>query len=232
MIDLSRRAFVGRAAATVAALALPLDLRRIGARPLGGTIEPLACAIVDLGDHAVLRESITGFESALKEASIPFARSHPARETPLVIVPGALRIPSRAARLLSDSLENGATVILESGAVFATLQSREFLDHREMLRAVFAIEIDAPMSLWPADGIPYIDYTWPVRVKVRDFSRVVPVRHHGGEVIARAGGVPVAVHQCQGRGTLIFLGSPLGPALWSGDREARRWLIEGLGARG
>jgi len=27
-----------------------------------------------------------------------------------------------------------------------------------------------------------------------------------------------------GRGNLIVLGSPLGPALWAGDIEARQWL--------
>ena len=227
MIDLSRRAFIGRAAATAAALVLPIDLRRVHAHPLDKAVEPPACAILDLGDQAVLRESITGFETALRLTSIPFARSRPARETRLVIVPAALRIPARAAGVLTDALEDGATVIVESGAVFESPCSRELRDHREMLRDVFDIEIDTPTSLWPALGTPYVAYTWPVAVHVRDFSRVVTVRQHSGEVIGRVGTLPVAIHQCQGRGALIFLGSPLGPALWSGDAEARR-LLEGL----
>ena len=229
MIELTRRAFIGRAAATAAALALPIDLRPVSARESDRTVEPSTCAILDLGDHAILRESITGFESALKVASIPFARANPAREAQLVVVPAALRVPTRATRLLTDSLDNGATVIVESGAIFESPGSRELRDHRDILRDLFGITIDNPTALWPAHGIPYIAYTWPVAVRVRDFSRVVPVRHHDGEVIGRAGRLPVAIHQCQGRGTLIFLGSPLGPALWAGDAEARRWLLESLG---
>lgn len=231
MIDLTRRAFIGRAAATAAALALPIDLRRASRTSPSQVADNVPCAIVDLGDPGLQRESIAGFESALKTMSIPFVRSRPAPETVAVIVPAALRLPSRLGRWLVDDLENGATVIFESGAVFARARSRELRDHQDMLRDLFAIGVDAPAPLWPADGAPYVEYSWPVNVHVRDFSRVLPVMQHAGEVIGRAARLPVAIHQCQGRGTLIFLGSPLGPALWSGDAEARRWLFAGLGTR-
>ncbi|HEX2679673.1 MAG TPA: hypothetical protein VHQ03_00090, partial [Candidatus Dormibacteraeota bacterium] len=74
------------------------------------------------------------------------------------------------------------------------------------------------------------DYTWPHAAKVRDFSHVVPLERQGntGEFIAWADGKPVALKRQSGRGTLIFLGSPLGPALWAGDTEARRWLLDAL----
>jgi hypothetical protein len=36
--------------------------------------------------------------------------------------------------------------------------------------------------------------------------------------------MPVALKKRVGKGTLIFLGSPLGPALGASDLEARHWL--------
>jgi len=211
-----------------AALTLPIDLRRVAAPSLGEPRPP--CAILTLDGDDSLAESVAGFESALREAQVPFTRSLPAHEAAVVIVPGVVRIPRRTAAQTTNALVDGATVILESGAVFGA-DSGELRDHREMLRHLFGVEIDPPVSLWPAHGIPYVEYTWPVAVRVRDFSRVVPVSKHDGEVIGRAAGLPVAVHRCQGRGTLIFLGSPVGPALWSGDAEARRWLGAVLGKR-
>jgi len=45
-----------------------------------------------------------------------------------------------------------------------------------------------------------------------------------GDNIAWAGELPVALKRRVGAGTLIYLGSPVGPALWAGDVEAKRWL--------
>jgi hypothetical protein len=73
--------------------------------------------------------------------------------------------------------------------------------------------------------MPYVDYTWPCRATVRDFSRVVPVEGPG-KIIARVDSMPVSLKRSSGRGTLIFLGSPLGPVLLAGDAEARRWLYQ------
>ena len=47
---------------------------------------------------------------------------------------------------------------------------------------------------------------------------------HDGDVIAWAGDRPVGLKRHVEHGTLIYLGSPLGPALWAGDPEARQWL--------
>ena len=210
-----------------AALTLPIDVRRVARRSLGDAAP--FCAMLTSGDDS-LGESVAGFELALRQANVPVTRSLLAHEAAVVIVPGVVRIPRRMARELTNALDAGATVILESGAVFAAADSRELRVHRDVLQDLVGIQLDPPTSLWPAHGIPYVEYTWPVTVRVRDFSRVVPVGQHDGEVIGRAAGLPVAVHRCQNRGTLIFLGSPLGPALWSGDLEARRWLAAVLGA--
>jgi hypothetical protein len=115
-----------------------------------------------------------------------------------------------------------------------------------MLRRYFGITVLPPVDLWSAElanrssvsarhasleknlnrheSIPYVHYVWPCDMQVRDFSRVVPVSSRAGDVIGRVGALPVALKKRVANGTLIYLGSPLGPALFSGDPEARAWL--------
>src|SRR5207244_10592234 len=136
-------------------------------------------------------------------------------------------------RAIVGCLQAGASVIVESGAGFAA--NREFRAHRGALRDYLQLQIEAPVDLWPDNSsqrIPYVDYSWPRPAKVRDFTRVVPLGRQAGEVIARVDGLPVALKRSSGRGNLIFLGSPLGPALWAGEAEARRWLFDCLGTAG
>ena len=118
-------------------------------------------------------------------------------------------------------------MILESAAGFAA--EADFRAHRAELSDFLQVHVDAPVRLWTAgQRIPYVDYSWPHSAKIRDFSRVVPLAPQPGEIIARVDGLPVCLKRQIGRGTLIFLGSPLGPALWAGDAEARRWLLASL----
>ena len=135
--------------------------------------------------------------------------------------------------------------MLESGAGF--LSPAETAAHRRMLLRYFELEVEPPVDLWSAkpaedglfasrtsphrkktiDGrqsIPYVRYVWPCEIMVRDFTRVIPVSAKGGEVIGWAGSLAVASKRPVGKGTLIFLGSPLGPALRASDPEARSWL--------
>lgn len=96
-----------------------------------------------------------------------------------------------------------------------------------MLRDAFQVHIESPIDLWPeakGSAIPYVHFTWPVAATVRDFSRVAPLASGAGEIIARVHGLVVGLKRRFGRGNLIVLGSPLGPALWAGDIEARQWL--------
>jgi hypothetical protein len=116
-----------------------------------------------------------------------------------------------------------------------------------MLHRHFGIVVGPPVDLWAgyfADGafracrlrqhsnkrsnshasVPYVNYLWPREIDVRDFSRVIPVLASAGEVIGKVGALPVALRRCAAKGTLIFLGSPLGPALRAGDTEALSWL--------
>jgi hypothetical protein len=53
---------------------------------------------------------------------------------------------------------------------------------------------------------------------------VIPVSAKVGDVIGTVGALPVALKRRMDKGILIFLGSPLGPALRAGDPEAGSWL--------
>ncbi len=165
----------------------------------------------------VLPESFQGYASALPAERCGCDRCS------LLIVPAVLTIPVDGMQRIARALRNGATVIIESGGGFAS--DLNFRQHRRFLREHLQIDVQSPVDLWKADArrVPYIDYTWPHAAKVRDFSRVVPLGDEGA-IIAWAGDRPVGLRRQVERGTLIFLGSPLGPALWAGDAEARRWL--------
>jgi hypothetical protein len=178
-----------------------------------GTLRQRAgCVLLDLkGD--CLRESVAGYHAALRLPALPRCTA--------LIVPGVLEFSPAAARAIVTALHTGATVILESAAGF--IAERDLRAHRAMLRDALDVHIDAPYQLWPR-CVPYVDYSWPYPTKVRDFSSVVRLAPQAGAVIAAVDGLPVALRRRSGGGTLIFLGAPIGPALWSGDAEARAWL--------
>src|SRR2546422_488320 len=228
-MGITRRRFLGYTAGVVTA-GLP------GVSP---EVTRRGCVLLDLNDRSCLNESVSGYESALTSAGVPWmpgdARWMSPARCAVLIVPAALEIPPPAVRAIASCLQAGASVIFESGAGFAA--DRAFRAHRVALRDYLQLQIEAPVDLWPdksSQRIPYVDYSWPRPAKVRDFSRVLPLRRQEGEgeVIAWVDGLPVALKRSSGRGNLIFLGSPLGPALWAGDAEARRWLFDCLGTAG
>jgi hypothetical protein len=180
-----------------AALAAPLTgafARRPGEPRVGGA-------------GCVLRESAAGFGRFLAGQG-----SHD-----ILVFPGAVgwdrSIPSR--------VRAGATVIFESAAGFGGAGA--FEAQQAGIEAAFGLSLERPVEVWSAGGRPrYVDLLWPVRVKVRDFSSLVPVR--GGETIGALGALSVAALRREGAGRFLFVGSPVGPALWSGDTQARAWL--------
>ena len=214
---ISRRHFLGCVAGSLTA-GLSLDLPR----PVAAGSRSV---LLDLGEQCGLGESVRGYESAL--AGLGTRVTSRCR---LLIVPAAVDVPPPAVRAIVSSLRAGATVLLESGAGFVS--GRAFRAHRAVLRDQLGVHIATPVSLWSGPrprGIPYVDYSWPSSAQIRDFSRVVPLRRRSegaGEIIARVDDLPVAFKRRSGRGALIFLGSPLGPALLAGDAEARRWLYQ------
>lgn len=212
-MDVTRREFLCCAAASAAALA---PRGRWGRATLGA-----GCVLLDLGEHCALRESLAGYRAALAGAETVAGS--------ILIVPAALAIAGAAARRIVRHVEGGGTLILESGANFAAPASPEFRGHRDALRELLGLDIEPPRSLVREGArVPYVEFNWPSPTLIRDFSAIVPVGAHDGERIARVGDTTVALARRHSRGMLIFLGSPIGPALWAGDAEARRWLHEVL----
>jgi hypothetical protein len=201
-VDLSRRSFLGAFASA------PLS-RALGAR-VPGPPRPAPASRTT----CVLAESRAGFARALAGRRAPG----------VVVFPGAAGWDAS----IASHVRSGKLVIFESAAGFADLMALEA--QRDGLRAEFGLTVEHPAK--PGKEVPpsYVDLAWPVPVRVRDFSYAVPVR--GGEVVGSLGGLPVAAMRRTGRGALLFLGSPVGPALWSGDPEAHAWLSSVLAAAG
>lgn len=211
-MDVTRREFLSCAAATAVAFTIPGHKERAS---LG------ACVLLDLGEHCALPESLAGYRAAL-------AGMETVNESTL-IVPAALVIGGAAVRRIVRHLEDGGTLILESGAMFSPAASAEFRAHRDALRQLLGLDVELPRPfVRHGRRVPYVEFRWPSPALVRDFSAVVPVNAHDGERIAQVDEATVAIARRHGRGLLVFLGSPIGPALWSGDAEVRRWLYEVL----
>lgn len=171
-----------------------------------------AWRVLDLGRNCVLRESLAGFCGM----GMPTCcASTDGQECRFHVVPGAGSLREEFARRLSAFARGGGWVVFESAAGFGG-----FEDQRRVLAVHFGIRIQPPVDLWANGRAPYIDYRWPVRERVRDFSRVTPISPEGVEIIGFAGALPVAAK----RGRFIFVGSPVGPALLAGDREAHSWF--------
>lgn len=164
--------------------------------------------------QCVLPESRDGYRKALA-----------GREQPrnLAVVPAAAGWdPS-----LVEQVRNGQWVLFESAAGFGDAFS--FEEQRVGLAKAFGLIMENPRAPWLEHSRPpYVQLRWPAPALVREFSSVVAVR--GGETIGRFGDLTVAVLRRAGTGAFLFLGSPLGPALWSDDVGAHAWLTSVLAA--
>jgi hypothetical protein len=244
-MKISRRNFLE--AATGVTVATLCSFRASGSDTLASrTTRELDCVLLDLNSNCVLPESLRGYQTALADehhslAEVEFGQRRCCR---LVIVPGLGAMDPAMALTLSGLLHAGTRLLLESGAGF--LGASEFTAHQKMLNRYFGIAIGSPIDLWPAapaddhfpyrqgqrsrtkpksrEPVPYVRYLWPQETNVRDFSRVIPVLPGEGKVIGKVGALPVALKRRVAKGTLIFLGSPIGPALCAGDPEALSWL--------
>jgi hypothetical protein len=244
-MKVSRRDFVGIISGTVGASLCSFSPIGLGASVSRREVN-LNCALLDLNSNCVLRESLQGYRAALgkhdllteTELSSKFRR-------PVTIVPGIGALDPSVVETLSDLLWSGTNLLLESAAAF--LNPSAFALHQRILSRHFDIEIDSPVDLWPrksagdasltggeirhiketSDGresVPYVNYSWPRETNVREFSRIIPLSARPEDIIGRVGATPVALKRQVGKGTLIFLGSAMGPALRAGDLEARSWL--------
>ena len=242
-MKVSRRDFISAAAASVTATAFGLRGTEAFATFPAPIDASRTCGLIDLGSECVLRESLLGYQAALRDTNAYVTPLHDARPTDrCLIVPGAGALSELTAERLLLLLENGAQVLLESAAGFCDAPA--FATHERILRRYFDLTLEPPINLWsldcardaasqscrriaqlgPSHSTPYIDYVWPAQLSVRDFSKAIPLSAEPAEVIAYAGQQAVAVRKAVARGTLIFLGSPLGPGLRAGEPEAHSLL--------
>jgi len=122
----------------------------------------------------------------------------------VLIVPGVGELrKARHSRMVQDWLDRGRTVLME-------LASGE----RVSSNVYF----------------PYVEYSWPVQVKIREFAPVGLDPMPGDQVIATFRGQPVGLRRAAGTGTLVTLGSPLGPMFRTGDPDAHLLLAAFLNA--
>jgi hypothetical protein len=245
-MKMSRRNFMGAAAGVGVATLCSFRTTGLNAYP-SRPGRDLDCVLLDLSSNCVLPESLRGYQSVLADehqyiAQAEFDRLGSCR---MVIVPGFGAMDAVIARTLSGLLQAGTNVLLESGAAF--LRASEFTAHQKMMNRYFGITIGSPVDLWSTssadharltsrrgqhsrtrptsrESVPYVNYRWPQETSVRDFSRVIPVLAREGSVIGKVGVLSIALSRRMGKGTLVFLGSPIGPALLAGDPEARSWL--------
>jgi hypothetical protein len=216
-VILTRRGFlhcgVGFVGATFAASARPV---------LPGRTEKKRCLL--LAHSSTLDESFRGYRAALSSAGIEYDSSAALGPASIIVVPAA-RLFGKT-RWLRSCLRQGAVVLVESGAAF--LPPAAFAREQELVRSRFGLEMLSPVKLWDdgerSNRVPYVDFTWPVAAAIRDFSRAIPLRDEAGEVAATLAGHVVAVKRQVGAGTLIFVGTPVGPHLLAGDREALQWF--------
>jgi hypothetical protein len=155
---------------------------------------------------------------ALPESREGFARALAGRDAPeLLVFPGAAGWDDS----IACHVRSGRLVVFESASGFS--DERALREQRAGLGAAFGLSIGQPIAVWREGRRPsYLDLAWPLRARIRDFSFAVPVR--GGEAIGTIAGLPVAALRRAGAGALLFLGSAVGPALWSGDPQAHAWL--------
>ena len=162
--------------------------------------EPVGCS---------LPESERGYQSACASSAIR-------------VLPAASAISGSAVLELRAFVEQGGFVLFESGAGFAGPEI--FKRQQALFRSAFGVSLLPPISLWNEAHPPYVEYRWPVNASVRDFSRAIAIEPDGGGVIASVGSIPIAILREIGAGSLVFLGSPLGPHLLAGDPDASRWF--------
>jgi hypothetical protein len=225
-MNVSRRSFISYAACLPAACFTSNPLTKgAGARryETGGTAN---CVLLDFSCR--LNESFAGYLASLKAAGAPFELGwrDSVEHARLILLPATAMTDSNQARWLRNRVEEGAMALVESGGAFLSL--REFSVQESLLRSQFGLQVVEAMDLWASpgrlNGPPYIDFTWPVAARIRDFSRIVPLDASTREAIALQGSQIVGLKRRLGAGTVVFLGSPVGPHLLAGDREARGWF--------
>lgn len=224
-MSISRRRFL-RYAACLPPAVLAVQAIEAGSSACAARAGRKYCLI--LNGSCALKESLEGYAMGLRAAKAPFeiASLRTAKPAPVIIAPAASLTDIHQICWLRTQIEAGALALVESGGAF--LSSTAFRRQQSVIRSQLKLTMLQPVMLWgtqdSARGLPYVDFTWPVPARVRDFSKMIALNGEGAAAIARIEDKPVAFKLRLGAGNLVFLGSPLGPHILAGDREAQRWL--------
>jgi hypothetical protein len=249
-MKVSRREFVSTAGYATAAASLCAIPSFGFVASDSGTRAGADCTLLDLEANCALPESLTAMRAALGDGHRRVTEIALSGAGSVVVVPAAGTVPAETFGAVAELVERGAKVLWESGAAF--LDSDVFARQQAMTLDHFGISMGRPIDVWLPSAsrsanvgtknrsarsvraighaqVPYVAYYWPREARIRDFSRVIPVSAKNGRAIGHWGEIPVAWRKSIGTGTLIFVGSPIGPALRAGDCDASsllRSLIE------
>lgn len=171
-------------------------------------------------NNSLARESARGFQAALERNGRRFelSDSMPACRAEFIVLPFAAAFSRQQALGLHRQLASGCSVVLESGASFAS--PGEIVRQRMIWERVFGVCTDFSSTRPAGDPTGYVHYRWPADARIRHFGEFMSLSAGDAEGIATYGGETVAIRRRIGRGSLLFLGSPLGPMLAAEDHQA------------
>ena len=190
--------------------------------------ELAACLISSSESGALQREWLAGYQEALASLALPCTVMRPggACRARLAIFPAADLSEAGDCEWIRTLAARGSTVLVETAAAF--LCAEEWNRQALHVENHLGLRLHPARSLWSEGrdraAIPYVELAWPAAVRVRDYSRVIGVSGGEGVPLAAVEGLPCGARKRIGAGTLLFLGSPVGPHLRAKDREALHWF--------
>jgi hypothetical protein len=156
-----------------------------------------AVPLVASGDRRAARCEVVDLGCVLPESMAGFKTQVGDLRHDVLVVPAVRTLTGADSAMLARWLDRGAIVLLEDVAGARVEQNAYF---------------------------PYVDYHWPVQAKIREFAPTKLTPAPEDEIIATFLGQPVGLRRRAGNGTLVTLGSPLGPIFLTGDFDAARWF--------
>ena len=227
-MEIDRRTFL---LVTGGGVAAPLLSGRAATGPAALRGRGIAAAIttLDLGKGCGLPESVAGFEAAfgalgIGARTIRAGGDEGAWPGGLFVVPAVTAPGPAASNLLMRRAVRGDLCLVELGFGFG--DEDQCSAGRSWLQQTLGLRAGNPIGSPRVSDrlVPYVDYTWPAATKIRDFSRVIPLEGPGWTPMAWSGNSVVGLRRRLGAGSVVVLGSTIGPHLRSDDPEATAWV--------
>jgi hypothetical protein len=188
----------------------------------------LACLLLNLDPtspqkHGVRLLSAAERDLAGKESECGFARAlnsllptHPPVGRTF-IVPSASAMQGTALSSLVREAQQGASVLIDLADGFASRS--DTARTRAHVERYLGVEVADPVAYTSAE---YVVFRWPLSVMVRHFIRVSFIAPARNMPIAHLGTHSIAVRKEVGLGSVLIIGSNLGPLLLAGDEQAHQ----------